>query len=132
MEQKWIDLLKDAVPHPRVALSTTDCPSRLVFATFEIAARKRGLTLSNVPFMTPAIDSDCDQGRELWWSCFETDRSSWSTATYCSIGGALSQVYDQSYRTLAASGCLMSYGVETSRCIGAATYVDRIPKEPNL
>lgn len=137
MGSKWIDLLKDAVPSiTRVALiynpqTAPYTPSFL--PPFEIAARKRGLTLSNVPVHDASEIGAliAIQGREpgggliLQTDSFlvvHRDLIAASAARYLlpTIGAI---------RLFAASGCLMSYGVETSSMYrGAATYVDRILK----
>jgi putative ABC transport system substrate-binding protein len=137
MGSKWIDLLKDAVPSiTRVALiynpqTAPYTPSFL--PAFEIAARKRGMTLSNAPVHDASEIGAlvAIQGREpgggliLQTDAFlvvHRDLIAASAARYLlpTIGAI---------RLFAASGCLMSYGVETSSMYrGAATYVDRILK----
>jgi putative ABC transport system substrate-binding protein len=137
MGSKWIDLLKDAVPSiTRVALiynpqTAPYTPSFL--PAFEIAARKRGMTLSNAPVHDASEIGAlvAIQGREpgggliLQTDSFlvvHRDLIAASAARYLlpTIGAI---------RLFAASGCLMSYGVETSSMYrGAATYVDRILK----
>jgi putative ABC transport system substrate-binding protein len=137
MGSKWIDLLKDAVPSiTRVALvynpqTAPYTPSFL--PAFEIAARKRGLTLSNAPVHDASEIGAliAIQGREpgggliLQTDSFlvvHRDLIAASAARYrLPTIGAI--------RLFAASGCLMSYGVKTrSMYRGAATYVDRILK----
>jgi putative tryptophan/tyrosine transport system substrate-binding protein len=137
MGSKWIDLLKDAVPSvTRVALiynpqTAPYTPSFL--PAFEIAARKRGMTLSNAPVHDASEIGAliAIQGREpgggliLQTDSFlvvHRDLIAASAARYLlpTIGAI---------RLFAASGCLMSYRVETSSMYrGAATYVDRILK----
>jgi putative ABC transport system substrate-binding protein len=137
MGSKWIDLLKDAVPSiKRVALvyNPQTAPYTPSFLPgFEIAARKRGLTLSNAPVHDASEIGAliAIQGREpgggliLQTDSFlvvHRDLIAASAARYrLPTIGAI--------RLFAASGCLMSYGVETrSMYRGAATYVDRILK----
>jgi putative ABC transport system substrate-binding protein len=137
MGSKWIDLLKDAVPNiTRVALiyNPQTAPYTLSFLpAFEIAARKRGITLSNAPVHDASEMGAliAIQGREpgggliLQTDSFlvvHRDLIAASAARYrLPTIGAI--------RAFAASGCLMSYGVETSSMYrGAATYVDRILK----
>jgi putative ABC transport system substrate-binding protein len=135
MGGKWLDLLKEAVPHiERVALiynplTAPYTPSFL--PTFETAARARGLTLVDVPVrnvdeLKAAIAT---QGRESGvGAILQTDTflvvhrnvvAAWATRHRLPT---ISPV-----RVFAASGCLLSYGVKiNSMYQGAATYVDRI------
>jgi putative ABC transport system substrate-binding protein len=137
MASKWIDLLKDAVPDiTRVAIlynpqTAPYTPSFL--PAFEIAARKRGMSLSNTPVhdaseisaLIATQGSAPGGGLILQTDTFlvvHRDLIAASAARYRlpTIGPV---------RPLAESGCLMSYGVETSSMYrGAAIYVDRILK----
>ncbi len=137
MGGKWIDLLKEAVPslkrvaliyNPRTAPFT---PSFL--PTFESAARTNGLSLVDAPVHDTgelgaaivAQGSEPGGGLILQTDSFLTlhrDLIAVSAARYRlpTIGVV---------RILAASGCLMSYGVETSSMYrGAASYVSQILK----
>jgi putative ABC transport system substrate-binding protein len=137
MASKWIDLLKDAVPDiTRVAIlynpqTAPYTPSFL--PAFEIAARKRGMSLNNTPVhdaseisaLIATQGSSPGGGLILQTDTFlvvHRDLIAASAARYRlpTIGPV---------RPLAVSGCLMSYGVEASSMyLGAAIYVDRILK----
>jgi putative ABC transport system substrate-binding protein len=137
MATKWVDLLKDAVPEiTRVAIlynpqTAPYTPSFL--PAFESAARKRGMTLKDAPVHDVSEISAliATQGSEPGGSLIlQTD-------TFPVIHRDLIAASAARYRlptigpvrVLAMSGCLMSYGVETSSMYrGAAIYVDRILK----
>lgn len=135
MGGKWLDLLKEAVPHiERIALiynPRTAPYTQTYLPTFETAARARGLTLVDVPVrnvdeLEAAIAA---QGRESGvGAILQTDsflvvhREVVAASTTRHRLPTISAV-----RAFAASGCLMSYGVIVdSMYQGAATYVDRI------
>jgi putative ABC transport system substrate-binding protein len=135
MGSKWIDLLKGAVPSlTRVAIiyNPQTAPYTAAFLpAFEIAARKRGVTPSHAPVhdageiaaFIATQGSEPGGGLILQTDAFlvghrDLIAASASRSLLPTIGPV---------RPFAASGCLMSYGVETSSMYrGAATYVDRV------
>jgi putative ABC transport system substrate-binding protein len=137
MGSKWIDLLKETVPKlTRVALiyNPQTAPYTSAFLpALEVAAAKRGVTLSNVPVHEAGEIGDliAIQGREPGGGLIlQTDsylvvhRDLIAASAARNLLPTIGPV-----RPLAISGCLLSYGVETSSMYrGAALYVDRILK----
>jgi len=137
MGGKWLDLLKEAVPHiERIALiynPRTAPYTPTYLPTFETAARARGLTLVDVPVrnVDELEEAIAAHGRESGVrAILQTDsflvvhRDVVAASTTRHRLPTISSV-----RVFAASGCLMSYGVIVdSMYQGAATYVDRILK----
>jgi putative ABC transport system substrate-binding protein len=135
MGGKWVDLLKEVVPSiRRVALiynPQTAPYTRSFLPIFESATRAHGLTPVNAPVhdASELENTIAAQGSEPDGGLiFQTDSflvvhrdlivASAARHRLPTIGVA---------KFFAASGCLISYGVEpTSMYRGAATYVDRI------
>ena len=135
MSGKWVDLLKEAVPNiKRVALiynpqTAPYTPSFLPI--FEAAARGHGLTLVNAPVRdTGELEATiATQGSEPGGGLIlQTDSFLVVHRDLIAVSAARHRLPTIAVvRVFAASGCLISYGVEASSMYrGAATYVDRI------
>jgi putative ABC transport system substrate-binding protein len=135
MSGKWVDLLKEAAPNiKRVALiynpqTAPYTPSFLPI--FEAAARGHGLTLVNAPVRdTGELEATiATQGSEPGGGLIlQTDSFLVVHRDLIAVSAARHRLPTIAVvRVFAASGCLISYGVEASSMYrGAATYVDRI------
>jgi putative tryptophan/tyrosine transport system substrate-binding protein len=135
MSGKWVDLLKEAAPNiKRVAViyNPQTAPYTASFLpTFEAAARGHGLTLVNAPVRdTGELEAIiASQGSEPGGGLIlQTDSFILVHRDLIAASAARHHLPTIAVvRAMAASGCLISYGVERSSMYrGAATYVDRI------
>jgi putative ABC transport system substrate-binding protein len=134
---KWIDLLREAAPstkHVALIYNPDTAPYTASFLpSFEAAARVHGLTLTNAPVheageLEAAIAREAvEPGGAL---ILQTDSFLVLHRYLIAVSAAHHRLPTIAVaRLFAASGCLMSYGVETTSMYrGAATYVDRILK----